>query len=120
MLSTVSPVMVGAEAVSTRTITLSACRISTPAMNTGFFIGKLTAIGSTRSIFTDAVSLSLYILLVCMFFELDQGAEKVARMDEGDPLAGDVVLRFAVAEHADPVAGEAALHSFPTRRSVRN
>ena len=62
MLSTVSPVMVGAEAASpqpttalsasTRTRMLSACLISTPAMNTGFFMGKLTAIGSTRLIFT--------------------------------------------------------------------
>src|SRR6516164_4203495 len=62
MLSTVSPVMVGADAASpqpttplsasTRTSTLSACRISTPAMNTGFFIGKLTAIGSTLLIST--------------------------------------------------------------------
>src|SRR5262245_46089002 len=62
MLSTVSPVMVGAEAASPqpvrpssasmRTSTLSAVLISTPAMKTGFFIGKLTAIGSTRLIFT--------------------------------------------------------------------
>src|SRR5262245_20152965 len=112
MLSTVSPVMVGAEAASpqpttpvsasTRTITLSACRISTPAMNTGFFMGKLTAIGSTRSMFTDAVS------LICMFFELDQSTEKIAGMDEGDPIARDVVLRLAVAEHADAVAGQTA------------
>ena len=62
MLSTVSPVMVGAAAASPqptaplsasmRTRTLSACLISTPAMKTGFFMGKLTAIGSTRLIFT--------------------------------------------------------------------
>src|SRR6266851_3858027 len=62
MLSTVSPVMVGAEAASpqpmmplsasTRTSTLSAALISTPAITTGFFIGKLTAIASTRLIFT--------------------------------------------------------------------
>ncbi len=61
MLSTVSPVMVGAEAASpqptmplsasSRTSTLSACLISTPAMNTGFFIGKLTGMGSMRLIF---------------------------------------------------------------------
>src|SRR5499425_2878292 len=61
MLSTVSPVMVGAEAASpqptaplsawTRTSTLSARAISTPAMTTGFFMGKLTAIASTRLIF---------------------------------------------------------------------
>src|SRR5580704_451705 len=61
MLSIVSPVMVGAEAASPqpttplsdsrRTSTLSACLISTPAMNTGFFIGKATAIGSMRVIF---------------------------------------------------------------------
>ncbi len=105
MLSTVSPVMVGAEAASpqpttplsasTRTITLSACLISTPAMKTGFFMGKLTAIGSTRLIFTGAVS-STFVL-----FEFDQGAEKIAGMDESDPLAGDVVLRLAVAQHAD-------------------
>ena len=37
---------------SIRTRTLSACLISTPAMNTGFFIGKLTAIGSMCLIFT--------------------------------------------------------------------
>src|SRR3954467_5973154 len=62
MLSTVSPVMVGAEAASPqpvtpssasmRTSTLSAVLISTPAMKTGFFIGRLTAIGSTRLILT--------------------------------------------------------------------
>src|SRR5713226_9054897 len=61
MLSTVSPVIVGADAASPqpitplsasmRTTTLSACRISTPAMTTGFFIGMLTAIGSMRLIF---------------------------------------------------------------------
>ena len=61
MLSTVSPVMVGAEAASPqpttplsasmRTSTLSARLISTPAMKTGFFMGKLTAIGSMRLIF---------------------------------------------------------------------
>src|SRR5262245_35908103 len=61
MLSTVSPVMVGAEAASpqpmtplsawTRTSTLSARAISTPAMTTGFFMGKLTAIASMRLIF---------------------------------------------------------------------
>src|SRR5215471_13976901 len=66
MLSTVSPVMVGAEAASPqpitplsasmRTSTLSAWRISTPAMTTGFFIGRLTAIGSTRLIFTGGYS----------------------------------------------------------------
>src|SRR5687768_1803333 len=62
MLSTVSPVMVGADAASPqpttpfsasiRTSILSACLISTPAMTTGFFMGKLTAIGSMRLIFT--------------------------------------------------------------------
>ena len=56
MLATVSPVMVGAEAASPqpttplsasmRTSTLSARVISSPAMMTGFFIGRLTAIGS--------------------------------------------------------------------------
>src|SRR5262249_56345676 len=35
----------------TRTSTLSARAISTPAMTTGFFMGKLTAIASTRLIF---------------------------------------------------------------------
>jgi hypothetical protein len=54
--------MVGADAASPqpivplsasmRTSTLSAVLISTPAMNTGFLIGMLTAIGSTRLIFT--------------------------------------------------------------------
>src|SRR5262249_17691840 len=64
MLSTVSPVMVGAEAASPqpitpvsdaiRTSTLSACRISTPAMNTGFFIGSATAMGSIDLTFISA------------------------------------------------------------------
>src|SRR5947207_2422819 len=66
MLSTVSPVMVGAEAASPqpttplsasmRTSTLSARLISTPAMKTGFFMGKLTAIGSTCLIFMALLS----------------------------------------------------------------
>ena len=112
MLSTVSPVMVGAEAASpqpttplsasSRTSTLSACLISTPAMNTGFFIGKLTAIGSMRLIFTVTLPGR------CLLLELDQRAQKIPRMDEGDPLAGDVVLRLAVTQHAHPVAGKAA------------
>src|SRR5215470_5978846 len=36
-------------------------------------------------------------------FELDQGAEKIAGMDESDALAGDVVLRLAAAQHAHAV-----------------
>ncbi len=56
MLSSVSPVMTGAEAASPqptspssaaiRTSTLSARRTSSPAMITGLTIGRLTAIGS--------------------------------------------------------------------------
>src|SRR5512143_1394778 len=56
MLSSVSPVITGAEAASPqpttplsasiRTSTLSARRTSSPAMMTGLDIGKLTAIGS--------------------------------------------------------------------------
>src|SRR6266478_5394847 len=62
MLSTVSPVMVGADAASPhptmplsasiRTSTLSARAIWTPAMMTGFVIGRFTAIGSMCLIFT--------------------------------------------------------------------
>ena len=62
MLATVSPVMVGAEAASPqpthpssdsmRTRTLSARATVSPAIFTGFFIGKLTAIGSIALIFT--------------------------------------------------------------------
>src|SRR5664279_5641617 len=56
MLSSVSPVMIGADAaspqptrplsVSIRTSTLSARRTSSPAMMTGLSMGRLTAIGS--------------------------------------------------------------------------
>ena len=56
MLSSVSPVIIGAEAASPqptrplsasiRTSTLSARRTSSPAMMTGLSIGRLTAIGS--------------------------------------------------------------------------
>src|SRR5215831_4470135 len=108
MLSTVSPVMVGAEAASPqpttplsasmRTSTLSARLISTPAMKTGFFMGKLTAIGSMCLIFMT--------LLPFPFFELDQCAEKIAGMEKGDRLAGDVVLRLAGAQHAHAVPSE--------------
>ena len=111
MLSTVSPVMVGAEAASPqpttplsasmRTRTLSACLISTPAMNTGFFIGKLTAIGSTRLIFTAAISLTSPS--ASMLLQFDQRPEKIAGMDERDALAGDVVLRLAAAEDAHAI-----------------
>src|SRR5271168_2748404 len=62
MPATVSPVMVGAEAASpqptqpssasTRTRILSARATVSPAIFTGFFIGKLTAIGSIALIFT--------------------------------------------------------------------
>src|SRR6266851_1775718 len=114
MLSTVSPVMVGAEAASPqpttplsdsmRTSTLSACLISTPAMKTGFFIGKLTAIGSMRLIFMAAISSVLRAVLL----ELDQRAQKITRIYESDPLAGDIVLRLAVAQHMDAVLDEAA------------
>src|SRR3954470_7028171 len=62
MLSTVSPVMVGADAASPqptvplsasmRTSRLSARDTSSPAITTGFFIGRLIATGSTRLIFT--------------------------------------------------------------------
>src|SRR5215467_11693207 len=61
MLSSVSPVITGAEAaspqpttplsVSIRTSTLSARRTSSPAMMTGLSIGRLTAIGSIVLIF---------------------------------------------------------------------
>src|SRR6516164_3507611 len=108
MLSTVSPVMVGAEAASPqptiplsasmRTSTLSARLISTPAMKTGFFMGKLTAIGSMCLIFIA--------LLTLLLFELDQCAQKIAGMEEGDRLAGDVALRLAGAQHAHAVLSE--------------
>src|SRR5215831_3553187 len=110
MLSTVSPVIVGAEAASpqpmmplsasTRTSTLSARLISTPAMTTGFFMGKLTAIGSMRLIFM--ISSRLVLL------ELDQRAEKIAGMDEGNGRARDVVLRFAFPQNANTVFAESA------------
>ena len=66
MLATVSPVMVGAEAASPqptapssasmRTRILSARVTVSPAILTGFFIGKLTAMGSMaliRTLFLD-------------------------------------------------------------------
>src|SRR5215831_2617426 len=65
MLSSVSPVMTGAEAASPqptkppasmRTRTLSARRTSSPAMTTGLSIGKLTAIGSMVLICTPITS----------------------------------------------------------------
>src|SRR4051812_11180035 len=56
MLASVSPVITGADAASPqptlpslasiRTSMFSAARISSPAMMTGFFIGRRTAIGS--------------------------------------------------------------------------
>ncbi len=62
MLATVSPVMVGADAASPqpttpssdsmRTRTLSARATVSPAICTGFFIGRLTAMGSIALIFT--------------------------------------------------------------------
>ncbi len=68
MLAVVSPVMVGAEAASPqptkplsasmRTSTLSARATVSPAMVTGFFIGRLTAIGSIDLIFTQPSPLS--------------------------------------------------------------
>ena len=64
MLSSVSPVITGAEAASPqptrplsasiRTSTLSARRTSSPAMMTGLSIGRLTAIGSIVLICTAA------------------------------------------------------------------
>jgi len=66
MAATVSPVMVGADAASpqptapssasTRTSTLSARATVSPAICTGFFIGRLTAMGSMVLIFTPALS----------------------------------------------------------------
>src|SRR5579862_4843008 len=65
MLSSVSPVMSGADAASPqpvmplsdsiRTSTLSARRTSSPAMITGLSIGRLTGIGSMLLIFTARV-----------------------------------------------------------------
>src|SRR5262249_62061047 len=62
MLAMVSPVMVGAAAASPqpstpasdsiRTNTFSACATVSPAICTGFFIGRLTASGSMALIFT--------------------------------------------------------------------
>src|SRR5215471_8893797 len=108
MLSTVSPVMVGAEAASPqpttplsasiRTITLSARLISTPAMMTGFFMGKLTAIGSTRLIFMVFLSLSA--------LRARPARPEVAGMDEGDRFVRDVALRLAGAQHAHAVLSE--------------
>src|SRR5471032_2415808 len=66
MLSSVSPVITGAEAasphptrassVSIRTRTLSARRTSSPAMMTGLSIGRLTAIASIDFIFTTILN----------------------------------------------------------------
>ena len=66
MLATVSPVMVGAEAASPqptkplsasmRTRTLSARATVSPAICTGFFIGRLIAIGSIALIFTTSLA----------------------------------------------------------------
>src|SRR5581483_942251 len=65
MLSSVSPVMTGADAaspqptspvsLSMRTSTLSARRTSSPAMMTGLRIGRLIAIGSTVLICTPII-----------------------------------------------------------------
>src|SRR5215475_4907567 len=112
MLSTVSPVIVGAEAASpqpttpvsdpTRTSTLSAWRISTPAMNTGFFIGSATAMGSIDAIFMEAPSAFGTALL-----EFDQRAEEVGRVNESDALARYITLRAAVAQDADSLRPQA-------------
>ena len=69
MLSSVSPVITGAEAASPqptrplsasiRTSTLSARRTSSPAMMTGLSIGRLTAIGSMVLICTPITSVVL-------------------------------------------------------------
>src|SRR5450631_1966164 len=69
MLSSVSPVMIGAEAASPqptrrlsasiRTSTLSARRTSSPAMMTGLSMGRLTAIGSMVRMRTAAQPLQL-------------------------------------------------------------
>src|SRR5262245_50991760 len=111
MLSTVSPVMVGAEAASPqpttplsasiRTSTLSACRISTPAMNTGFFIGKLTAIGSTRLIFTAEILLERTAQTVC-----SSSSTSAPRKSPGWMKA--MRSPIAAAQHAHAGRGEAA------------
>src|SRR5262245_33482857 len=44
-----------------------------------------------------------------MLLELDQRAEEVTGMDEGDALTRDVALRPAAAQHAHAGRGEAAL-----------
>src|SRR5262245_29462996 len=44
-----------------------------------------------------------------MLLELDQRAEEVTGMDEGDALASDVALRPAAAQHAHARRAEAAL-----------
>ena len=124
MLSTVSPVMVGAEAASpqpttplsasTRTSMLSACRISTPAMNTGFFIGK--ADGDRLHALDLHGAISFTSPQAVCSSNLDQRAEKIAGMDERDALAGDVVLRLAAAQHAHAILRQACR---PCRRRHR-
>src|ERR1035437_5358271 len=69
MLSSVSPVMIGAEAASpqptkslsawTRTAALAARRPTPPAMMTGLSMGRLTAIGSMVRMRTGAQPLQL-------------------------------------------------------------
>src|ERR1035437_3639163 len=69
MLSSVSPVMIGADAASpqptkslsasTRTSTLSARRTTSPAMMTGLSMGRLTAMGSMVRMRTAAQPLPL-------------------------------------------------------------
>src|SRR5215510_15103964 len=44
-----------------------------------------------------------------MLLELDQRAEEITGMDEGDALARDVALRLAAAQHAHAGRAEAAL-----------
>src|SRR3954469_11927576 len=44
--------------------------------------------------------------LAFVLFEFDERAEKIGRVDERNALAGDVVLRLAVAEQTHAACGE--------------
>src|SRR5215470_2453449 len=128
MLSTVSPVMVGAEAASpqptaplsawTRTSTLSARAISTPAMTTGFFMGKLTAIASTRLIF---MVLALDHLVPAQFgnrlvVQAELAGGNPSRLELGEPGIGAVMRKCLVDEAIEEAP---VLHPCAVARKAR-
>src|SRR4249919_1682569 len=113
MLSSVSPVITGAEAASPhpttslsasiRTNTLSACRTSSPAMTTGLSIGRLTAIGS--------------IVLICTPITSDLSQQ---RPPSGWPKAGaySFLLQFSDAGLIDDIAEQGDFLGHPRPGSI--